>query len=107
MFGLISRSVVQRTQEVGIRRALGATTWQATSIFMRQGGMFLSIAIVGVGAGTVLLPAMSAVIPNILERVIVVTTGVVLLIALVIFAASYLPSRRAVSLEPGTAVRYE
>jgi len=107
LFGLISRSVVQRTQEVGIRRALGATSWRATSMFLRQGALYLSVAIVAVGLGTVLMPLMSAVITNILDRVIPVTLGVVLLIAAVIFAASYIPSRRAVALEPGDALRYE
>jgi ABC-type antimicrobial peptide transport system permease subunit len=107
LFGLISRSVVQRTQEVGIRRALGATSWRATSMFLRQGVVYLTVALAGVAVGTVLMPLMSAVIPNILERVILVTLYVILLIAVVILTASYLPTRRAVALEPGDAVRYE
>ncbi|HEX8617482.1 MAG TPA: ABC transporter permease, partial [Thermoanaerobaculia bacterium] len=41
LFGLISRSVAQRTQEVGIRRALGATPFRATSMFLRQGAKYL------------------------------------------------------------------
>ncbi len=107
LFGLISRSVVQRTQEVGIRRALGATTWQATSMFLRQGAIYLAVAIVAVGVGTALMPAMSRVITNILQLVVPVTAATVLLIAAVVFLASYLPSRRAVALEPGDALRYE
>ncbi|HEY0143893.1 MAG TPA: ABC transporter permease [Thermoanaerobaculia bacterium] len=107
LFGLISRSVVQRTQEVGIRRALGATRWQATAMFMRQGALYLALAVVAVGFGTVLMPLMSAVIYNILDRVVMVTLGVVLLIAAVIMTASYLPSRRAVVLEPGDALRHD
>lgn len=107
LFGLISRSVVQRTQEVGIRRALGATSWQATSMFVRQGAVYLTVAMIGVGLETVLLPLISRNIPNILDRVIPVTSAVVLLNAVVILTASYLPGRRAVALEPGNALRYE
>jgi predicted permease len=107
LFGLISRSVVQRTQEVGIRRALGATKWGATSMFLKQGAIYLAVAIVAIALGTVMLPLMSAVIYNILDRVVAVTAIVVMLIALVVLLASYLPSRRAVTLEPGDALRYE
>lgn len=105
--GLISRSVAERTQEVGIRRALGATPWRATSMFLRQAVLYLTVAIVGVGLGVMVANLMSAAIPNVLEHVIAVTMGVILLMAGVIFSASYLPTRRAVALEPGDALRYE
>jgi len=107
LFGLIGRSVAQRTQEVGIRRALGATSWQATSIFLRQGALYLSVAVVGVALGTIVANLLSGMITNILDHVILVTLEVVLLMAGVIFAASHLPTRRAVALEPGDALRYE
>ena len=107
LFGLINRSVAQRTQEVGIRRALGATPWRATSMFQRQGVLYLSMAIIGVGLGTILMSPISKVYTNILDYVIPSTLGVVLLMAVVIFAASYFPSRRALALEPGDALRYE
>ncbi|HET8796489.1 MAG TPA: FtsX-like permease family protein, partial [Thermoanaerobaculia bacterium] len=107
LFGLISRSVAQRTQEVGIRRALGATSWGATSMFLRQGVLYLVVAAIGLLAGVMIMPMMSRAIPNILERAAAVTFGVVALMALVISTASYLPTRRAVALEPGDALRYE
>lgn len=107
LFGLISRSVALRTQDVGIRRALGATPWRATSMFMRQGSVYLSVAFVGVGLGVLVTNLISARITNALEQVFPVAAGVVLLMAAVIFTASYLPSRRAVALEPGEALRYE
>ncbi len=107
LFGLISRSVAQRTQEVGIRRALGATPYRATSMFLRQGAIYLTVAFVGLGLGILVMPALSRAIPNILERVVPVTFGVVILMAAVIATASYLPTRRAVALEPGDALRYE
>jgi len=107
LLGLISRSVAQRTQEVGIRRALGATPWEATSMFLRQGAIYLSVSIVGVGLGTLLMSPISKVYTNIFDFVMPATLGVILLMALVIFTASYVPSRRAVALEPGDALRYE
>ena len=107
LFGLISRSVAQRTQEVGIRRALGATTYRATSMFLRQGAIYLSVAVTGMALGVMMMPLLSRPFPNILERAIPVTSGVVLLMAAIIFTASYLPTRRAVALEPGDALHYE
>ncbi len=107
LFGLISRSVAQRTQEVGIRRALGATAWRSTSMFLRQGALYLSVAFIGLSLGIMVMPLLSRSIPNILDLVIPVTTGVVLLMAVVISTASYLPTRRAVALEPGDALRHE
>ena len=107
LFGLISRSVALRTQEVGIRRALGATQWSAISLFTRQGALYLVVGIVGVALGVIVTNLLSAVFTNILERVMWVTPAIVLLTASVIFFASYFPARRAVSLEPGDALRYE
>jgi predicted permease len=107
LFGLISRSVAQRTQEVGIRRALGATPGRVIGIFLRQGALYLMMAIVGVGLGVMVTPLLSRQITNILDYTIPVTFGIVVLMAAVVFMASYLPSRRAVALEPGEALRYE
>ena len=107
LFGLISRSVAQRTQEVGIRRALGATSWRSTSMFRRQGALYLSASVVGVVLGILVTAQMSRIFTNILDFIVPVTLGVVSLMALVIFSASYLPTRRAVALEPGDALRYE
>jgi ABC-type antimicrobial peptide transport system permease subunit len=107
LFGLINRSVAQRTQEVGIRRALGATPWRATSMFLRQGAAYLAVAIVAVVLGVMMLPSLSASIHNILDHAWVGTTSVVLLIATVVVLATYFPSRRAVALEPGDALRHE
>jgi putative ABC transport system permease protein len=107
LFGLISRSVAQRTQEVGIRRALGATSWRSISVFMRQAALYLAVAVAGVAVGVMLMPMLSATIQNIFVHAFTGTVIVVLLMAAVIFFASYLPSRRAIALEPGDALRYE
>jgi putative ABC transport system permease protein len=107
LFGLISRSVAQRTQEVGIRRALGATPWRSTSMFLRQGSLYLCVGLIGIALGILIMPTMSKAITNVLDNVVPATAGVALLMAAVIFTASYLPTRRALSLEPGDALRYE
>ncbi|HYK00422.1 MAG TPA: FtsX-like permease family protein [Thermoanaerobaculia bacterium] len=107
LIGLISRSVALRTQEVGIRRALGATPRRVISMFLRQAALYMTTAIAGVGLGVMLLPPLSRVITNILDYTVPVALGVVVFMAVVIFAASYLPSRRAVALEPADALRYE
>jgi ABC-type lipoprotein release transport system permease subunit len=53
------------------------------------------------------MPVLSAEITNILKFTAPVALGVVFLMAAIIFAASFLPSRRAVAMEPGDALRYE
>jgi putative ABC transport system permease protein len=107
LFGLISRSVAQRTQEVGIRRALGATPWQSISMFLRQGWIYLGISEVGMAIGVVFTSLASSEFANILDNVVPVTLGVLMLMVLVIFLAAYLPARRALVLEPGDALRYQ
>jgi predicted permease len=107
LFGLISRSVVQRTQEIGVRRALGATQWQVTAVFLRQGALYLCVGVIGIGLGIVVTKLLSKSIPTIFVHVAPVTTGVFVFMTLVILAASYLPTRKAVALEPGDALRYE
>jgi predicted permease len=107
LFGLISRSVARRTQEVGVRRALGSTQWQVTAVFLRQGAIYLSTGVLGFALGIIVMNLLSASVPNILIRVAPVTAGVFVAMALVIFAACYLPTRRATALEPGDALHYE
>ena len=107
LYGLISRSVVQRTQEIGVRRALGSTKSRIRSIFMRQTLIYLCIALVGGGLGVLATSLLASVIPNALAGVGAVIAGVLVVIFLVIFFATYFPTRRAVALEPGEALRYE
>ncbi len=107
LFGLISRSVSKRTQEAGIRRALGGTQQQVTVVFLRRSLPYLVVALFGGGAGTAILYALSAFVPDVLAVAVPVTLAVIGLIAFVIFVSSYLPTRRAVALEPGDALRHE
>jgi predicted permease len=107
LFGLISRSVVQRTQEIGIRRALGSSRQRIMRLFLKQSFVYLAIAFVGAGLGIAATNLMSGAIPNALAAVGMVIVLVVLVLFAVVFSASYFPSRRAVNLEPSEALRYE
>lgn len=107
VFGLISRSVARRTREVGIRRALGGSEWQVSAVFLRQGTGYLGFGVLGGVLGIFVANLLSASVPNILVRAGPVALGVFTVMAAVIFFASYLPTRRAVALEPGDALRYE
>jgi predicted permease len=107
LFGMISRSVAQRTQEIGIRRALGSSKARVRNIFMRQAVIYLAVALTGGALGILLVNMLTSVIPNALVHIAMVMLGVVIVMFVVVFSASYFPARRAVSLEPGEALRYE
>ncbi len=107
LFGLIGRSVAQRTHEIGIFRALGSSKKAVILKLLKQAAIFLFIALIGGCVGIMMTTGMSATISNVLDGVVPVTLGVLLLIALIIFASAFIPGRRAVTMEPGDALRYE
>jgi len=107
LFGLISRSVAQRTQEIGIMRALGSTSGRIIRGFMRQAMWYLIVGLIGGVLGIVMTTGMTSVVPNALDGVVMVTLAVLIVMVAVIFGSSYLPARRAVVMEPGDALRYE
>jgi ABC-type antimicrobial peptide transport system permease subunit len=76
-------------------------------MFLRQGLAYFCIGIVGGCLGILVTHFLDATIGNILIFGAWVTLSVFIFIALVIFAASYLPTRRAVALEPADALRHE
>jgi putative ABC transport system permease protein len=107
LFGLISRSVARRTQEIGLRRALGGTPASVIRLFLRPGIVYLSVGIIGCALGNLVASQLSQQIPNILAHAAPVLVAVILIIATVILTASYLPTRRLESDRPADALRYE
>jgi predicted permease len=107
LFGLVSRSVARRTQEIGVRRALGGTSWHVAGVFLRQGALYLGIGLVGGAFGILVTSVMSQAIPNLLSAAVPVTFGVLMLLTLVVLLSTFLPVRSAVAMEPGDALRYE
>jgi macrolide transport system ATP-binding/permease protein len=108
LYGVMAYSVSRRTQEIGIRVAVGAGPGEILSLVMRQG---LMLSAVGVGLGVAAALASSTLVSVLLFGVSptdpVVFTGVPLLLGAVSALACYIPARRAMSVDPLTALRQE
>jgi predicted permease len=106
IYGVIAYSVAQRTQEVGIRRALGAQPGDILRLVIRQ-GFVLTMA--GIVIGLVGAGALTRVMKTLLFHVSATDpatfAGIGLLFLLVALAASYIPARRATRIDPMAALR--
>jgi putative ABC transport system permease protein len=108
IYGVLAYAVVQRTQEIGIRMALGAQQKEVLGLIVRQGLLLASTGIVlgliGAVAGSKVLEGMLFGITP-LDRATFL--GVSVLFGLVTLCASYVPARRATAVNPVLALRTE
>ncbi|WP_331352100.1 ADOP family duplicated permease [Cellvibrio sp. UBA7671] len=108
IYGVMSNTISQRTQEIGVKRALGAQDEQITRQFLWTGGkQLLWGGIPGAAAGCAMAFAMAHVIGIAAADLILVTTIMVSVVAGVVITATYVPTQRALQLEPSDALRYE
>jgi predicted permease len=108
IYGVLSYLITQRTKEIGIRMALGATTGEVTRLVLRQSGR---LAAVGVALGTALALGVSRLLASHLVFVntfdgIAYAAGV-LLVGAASLAAAFFPSRRAARIDPIATLRYD
>jgi ABC-type antimicrobial peptide transport system permease subunit len=101
-------AVSQRTQEIGIRMALGATTSEVMTLVLKHG---MKLALLGIGIGLVgawaLTRFMNALLVDVQPTDLLtyaVVSGCLFIAALL---ACYLPARRATKVDPLVALRYE
>jgi len=108
LYGVISYFVAQRTQEVGIRVALGASGSEVVAMVMRQG---LKLAAAGLAIGLALALLLKSVLKGFLVGVSTTDPATLaitaLLLLLVAVLASYAPARRAARVDPMVALRFD
>jgi len=108
VYGLMAYSVQQRTQEIGIRMALGAETGHVLKMVISQGmGLALAGVVVGVGSALGLSRLLASFLFGVKPRDLAVFIAVPLVLSAVSFVAVWLPARRAARVDPATALRAE
>jgi predicted permease len=106
IYGLMAYSVAQRTQEIGIRLALGAHTSQLRRIVVWQGMRLAALGVaIGIAAAFGLTRLISAFLFGVTARDPLVFVGVPALLALVAFVAVWIPAMRASRVDPIVAMR--
>jgi predicted permease len=108
LYGVISYVATQRTQEIGVRMALGATRADILRLIAMEGiRLILLGGILGLGTALATAQLLKSLMFNVGPRDPAPYAAVVLLLALVALAATLIPARAAMLTDPGEALRYE
>ena len=108
IYGVLAYAVAQRTHELGVRAALGASQSTLLRVVLVRGLVLALIGLViGLGGALALTKYISTILYNIPPRDPVTLTAVAAVLAGVALLACYIPSRRATKVDPLVALRYE
>src|SRR5580704_7480183 len=108
LYGVISYVATQRTQEIGVRMALGATRADILRLIAMEGMRLILLGgVLGLGAALATAQLLKSLMFKVGPRDPAPYAAVVLLLALVALAATLIPARAAMLTDPGEALRYE
>src|SRR6185295_2097908 len=108
IYGVLAYDVSQRTREIGVRTAIGASRGQISGLILRQGLWKAGIGVVlGLIGAWLVSSSMTALLFNVKPTDPVVYAAVSLVLIAVALLASYLPARRAARIDPLIALRDE
>jgi len=108
LYGVISFVATQRTQEIGVRMALGATRMNILRLIAREGVRLIVLGgVLGLGAALAAAQLLKSLLYNVGPRDPATYVGVVVVLGIVALVATLIPARAAMKIEPVVALRYE
>jgi putative ABC transport system permease protein len=108
VFGVLAYSVAQRTQEIGVRIALGATRGKILKMVLGQAMLTVAIGVViGLAGSFILTRTMSSMLFEVSPNDPLTVVAITLVLVVIALLASYIPARRATRVDPMVALRYE
>ena len=108
LYGVVAYAVVQRTPEIGVRMALGATASSVMRLVLREGIILASVGIVvGLAGARVLARVLANLLYGVQPTDLASFAGAAAVLLLVTLVASYIPARRTVRIDPLVALRSE
>jgi len=108
IYGVVAYTVAQRTNEIGIRVAMGAQRRDVLRLVLGQGSRLIFLGVgLGVAAGLLMTRLMTGMLYAISATDPLTFAGVALLLTAIALLACYVPARRAMRVDPLVALRYE
>ncbi|HEY7546298.1 MAG TPA: ABC transporter permease [Blastocatellia bacterium] len=108
IYGVISYSVTERRQELGVRQALGANSGDIIALVLKQGLRLIATGLItGIAAALGIAPVMSSLVEGISTTDPLTMAAVAMVVVAVSLVACYIPARRATRVDPMIALRAE